>query len=509
MENGRNLTEFFNCSLALWRLIHIALKPEDYKEKTGLGILSKLVWVIINKPDLSQAVTIPMLRQLDVWFMKEWQKAKGDFDVIKKEAKKAIKDDAQGLKDLFGGQDAQGTLASAISMASTNTSGDVEEIISPKFIEEGALMEQKLKETSMKLEEEDIDESHESMEYIEPSSLTINTDETIPVDLTIKAGELEEDPVYKIQQCKFRSNQSFTSTNILSVASLSNSPESAAASELTSHLTVTSHPLPPTHCKVSKNNMPPLTPPMTYDDMSSHTQATADLETIHTSPSPFKSILETINRSMLGTSNDFPYETELITEANDAKLVLVVSYLGKWLKEAQQQISNLDTELKNLDLKLDNMHSQNAGLGSKLVDMQQRVVLANIKGAEIEESVRDVRRDVTELKMLMLGELRDVKAGNEKLVGTQEEMMNMLGELERETGMWYGRVRELEEAVEEGDQEGALTEVLWPQGYEVTRRGEKVDGQGSKKIVATKELYVKIGNEAGRGQGGGGFCGVM
>lgn len=248
---------------------------------------------------------------------------------------------------------------------------------------------------------------------------------------------------------------------------------------------------------------------MTCDEMSCLPQATADFESVHTSLSTLKSTLETINHSIYGTASDSPLETELVTEAKDVALLLIISYLSEWLKEAKLQISKLDIKLTSLDSKLGDIHSQNASLGSKLGDIQQRVVLGNVKGAENEELIRRVKRDVAELKMLILGELKDVKGENEGLVVRQGEMEKVFGEKVGEVEMWCEKVRELEEVIEEGEQEGALTEVLWPQGDEVARCKERVEGDSREKFVAPKELYICVGNEAGRGQGGGGFCGVM
>lgn len=104
--------------------------------------------------------------------------------------------------DLFGGQDARGALTTAISKASSNATEDVEEKINLTFIEEESSMEQKVEEMRTEVEKEDADVSHESMEYIEPSSLAIDTDDVIRVYLANKTEELENSPIDANLPCK-------------------------------------------------------------------------------------------------------------------------------------------------------------------------------------------------------------------------------------------------------------------------------------------------------------------
>lgn len=119
---------------------------------------------------------------------------------------------------------------------------------------------------------------------------------------------------------------------------------------------------------------------------------------------------------------------------------------------------------------------------------------------------------------LLLDEVKSLKSEVEKLQGMREEWEKM-GEGEKGdkdgNAIWIEKVRELQDVVDRAREAGGLREVLWPQGdiEPVTARPEVVgEGEGEKEKGekgGSRELFVKISNQAGRGQGGGGFCGVM
>lgn len=78
---------------------------------------------------------------------------------------------------------------------------------------------------------------------------------------------------------------------------------------------------------------------------------------------------------------------------------------------------------------------------------------------------------------------------------------------EGEARTWCREMGVLQEA-------DALSGLLWPQGYSACSHpaaAAAAGDEGEARAVqgARKELYVKIGDQAGRGQGGGGFCAVM
>ena len=123
---------------------------------------------------------------------------------------------------------------------------------------------------------------------------------------------------------------------------------------------------------------------------------------------------------------------------------------------------------------------------------------------------------------VLLEEIRDVKEIMETLSRVKG------GELNGEVLMqWFEKAKDLQGVLESAREAGELREVLWPQGdghigvgadgedgearAEVKGKNERgaLSGDLREKIVKARELYVKIGNQAGRGQGGGGFCAIM
>lgn len=125
---------------------------------------------------------------------------------------------------------------------------------------------------------------------------------------------------------------------------------------------------------------------------------------------------------------------------------------------------------------------------------------------------------------VLLEEVRDVKEIMETLSRVKG------GELNGEVLMqWFEKAKDLQGVLESAREAGELREVLWPQGdghigvgvgadgedgearAEVRGKNERgaLSGELREKVVKARELYVKIGNQAGRGQGGGGFCAVM
>ncbi|KAK0113984.1 hypothetical protein ONS96_014831 [Cadophora gregata f. sp. sojae] len=365
-------------------------------------------------------------------------------------------------------------------------------------------------------EQDDFDVNHESMEYIAPSSVFTNSATSLSiVPASREVNAAENNVTSSVGRSPFPSSISNTPSSILDRPS----PVTNNNSQKSTHQDSTTD----TSEKMQNTTAPP-TPPMTSEELSPQ----PDLHTIHNTLATLSSTLAAIHSALYGTSsittiasphpdnNDKEafttiktgIDAELNTNAQEAGLILVSACLSAWLKDAQSQIVAIDTKVSALSTKIDDLASEN-----KVVkNMVEELITMAKSGRETSE---EEQGEGENLLQVLLEEVRDVKEDMETLsrVNDGEELNG------KALMKWLEKAKEMQGVMERAREAGELREVLWPQGDGIL--GEKLDlverkagrgrisGELREKVVAARELYVKIGNQAGRGQGGGGFCAIM
>ncbi|KAL2063927.1 hypothetical protein VTL71DRAFT_4421 [Oculimacula yallundae] len=271
----------------------------------------------------------------------------------------------------------------------------------------------------------------------------------------------------------------------------------------------------------NEDNMPqstiPPTPPMTSEELNAQPGIERDLITIHNSLATLEHNLYKVDTALYGQSTtpfiarfnadvDSDDSTEaahhLNTDSRTAGLLVVSDYLVAQLKDAQTQIAGVDSKIGTLSTAIAELHRENQELKTGIKALNEKM------GRSEEEKERMPRE--------LLEEVKGLKAEIE-IMGSRYEAG------EKEKVVWVEKARELKGVVDRAREVGGLSEVLWPQGdgfegIECAKGEVKADGiagasenggNGGKKGKGRRELYVKVGNQAGRGQGGGGFCAIM
>ncbi|PVH76968.1 hypothetical protein DL98DRAFT_517548 [Cadophora sp. DSE1049] len=363
-------------------------------------------------------------------------------------------------------------------------------------------------------EQDDFDVSHENMEYIAPSSV-INT--------SASSFNIVSEGVENIEVNGAGNNPLVTQASLASsTANTSSSPTDRPSSVAINNQQNSS-----TDNKSDnvQNTIVPPTPPMTSEELSAH----PDLHNIHNTLATLSSTLAAIHSALYGTctststssaktnidtsTTDNEPNAELSANAHEAGLILITACLSTWLKDAQSQIAAVDSKVSALSTKIDDLQGEN-----KVVKKMIEELAAMTKsGRGVEQG--EGNGEGEKVLQVLLEEVRDVKEAIETLSRFKDGELN--GEV---TLKWLEKAKDLQGVIERAREAGDLREVLWPQGdgdvgfgaggdvrAEVKNKNERggLSGELREKVIAARELYVKIGNQAGRGQGGGGFCAVM
>ncbi|KAG4441915.1 hypothetical protein IFR05_002599 [Cadophora sp. M221] len=518
------------CSCALWYHIQQANIPvqSEKKVKTGLEMLCFAILSSLNDRSMSHFVRLQLYIKCSVWFMLQWKETGGDFEKVGEEAMKELPTGTEDLR-LFPRFSISYSLVSGLAAAVIGDGSTT--IMAPKVSEPEAVsgagsstatsthkvvLSKNLAEakfeipTAMKHVEagdgENFDVSHESMEYIKPSALTTSGSSLKPV------------PEPKIVQVNAGSDSAHSKqAGSTPASSILNTPATPAEKSSPVPNNNTSQDQTNTHEQTTTdhnpdnmpNNTAPPTPPMTSGELgAAHASPVSDLEIISDTLMVLSQSLHQITTALYGTnasqtdSNTTDFKTELSAGARKTGLLIITDHLGKWLRDAQSEIAAVDGKVRDLDSAIDGLRRDNRELKMMVVEK--------------------VRRQGEEDNMLevLLEEVRGLKGEVERLAVGREKDGEDEKERECANAVWLERARELQGVVERAREVGELREVLWPQGdggfglglgvggdFDRARAegtGEAETGKGGR-----RELYVKIGNQAGRGQGGGGFCGVM
>ncbi|KAH7383076.1 hypothetical protein BKA64DRAFT_683833 [Cadophora sp. MPI-SDFR-AT-0126] len=512
-------SEFSLCSLALWYLIYQKTHPAD----AGLSFMADAILVIITDHEMPSWQRNAIVLRCSAWFVAQWHHSKGDLQKVKIEALKEL---PKGVQDFERFLAFPPTFGAAQGGSGTSSVPHVKNVVEAKAVQVtrgstvAASQEQKavvmnvmaepkfeVPEVKGKIEveeQDDPDVGHENMEYIAPSSI-INTSAS---SLNIVAGGVESAEV------NGGGNNPPSVDKLSVVSSTSKSSPSPTDDKLDN---------------MQHSTVPP-TPPMTSEELSAH----PDLHSIHNTLATLSSTLVAIYSALYGTSastatssvkanidtsssatdSEPKTDTELSTSTHEAGLILITACLSNWLKDAQSQIAAVDSKISALSTKIDNLQSDN-----KMAKNMIEELATMMKSGRGSKTIDEGDAGGENILQVLLEDVRDVKEVMETLSRVKD------GELNGEVLIkWLEKAKDLQGLIEHSKEAGELREVLWPQGDGEVGIGEggedraKVKGTGRRgglsgelreKVVAARELYVKIGNQAGRGQGGGGFCAVM
>ncbi|CZT50007.1 uncharacterized protein RSE6_10920 [Rhynchosporium secalis] len=356
-------------------------------------------------------------------------------------------------------------------------------------------------------EGENFDESHESMEYIEPSAVLAKSisSESIPAEVNrrkVNGVYSEQRKVAAITMSGSSILKVLADREITSTSSINNNSFTAPKQDNTQDTDIDQD-----EDNMSKNTVPP-TPPMTSEEFSAQQAQGIDLHAIQNTMQSLSHTLEQITIALYGTTTSINTSTEAInTNSQTDGLLLIANHLTTALKDAQTQIASVDSKLSTISTAITDLHSDNALLKTSLQQIIKKMDSRQEKERQTGITTEDILRQLlSEFQLLK----KDVEILNRK---------DVFGD--KEKGIWMEKAEELNAVVERAREVGGLSEVLWPQGDgdeftggsargEVKSECAKVGhDEGEREKGRKRDLYVKVGHRAGRGQGGGGFCGVM
>ncbi|KAH7369580.1 hypothetical protein BKA65DRAFT_486601 [Rhexocercosporidium sp. MPI-PUGE-AT-0058] len=534
--------DFIECSSALWYQVQQANRPVQSKKlKTGLELLCFAILGSLNDEGMSQAVRMNLNVKCSTWFMVQWKNASGDFEKVKEEALKELPDGTEDVllfprsapsllrsrllaamsAELSAGIGTRVMLGKVKSIDGTDKSTTTapQKVVASRTVAEAKFEVPTVNKQVDTGDQEDIDASHESMEYIDPSSVVSTSGsllnkagpEVKSTQVNAGTGALLPKRAASALDPLISKSESGTNTlpapapitaEIPPLVIINNNPQEQIPKEIDADNKSDNMP----------NNMVPPTPPMTSEELSGHLVPDSDLHAIQNTLTILSHSLEQITTALYGTRSfhktgtdantiiDTDFRVEFCAGAHKAGMLFATNRLSELLKDLQSEIAAMSNKIGDLDTKIDSLHKDNKELKALAQELVENLRVREEKdGGEGEKM----------LKML-LDEVRGLKWDVEMLAEGREKE----GERDGQYRVWLEKARELQGVVERAREVGGLREVLWPQGdggFGVGGGGvsAEVKGEGEREKGVRRELYVKIGNQAGRGQGGGGFCGIM
>ncbi|KAK2626232.1 hypothetical protein QTJ16_004494 [Diplocarpon rosae] len=222
-----------------------------------------------------------------------------------------------------------------------------------------------------------------------------------------------------------------------------------------------------------------------------------DDDSVQSSLSKLESTLAIIENSIHGTSSaaDFP----------SGSIIETTRGLGTDLQFALSQLASLTTTMNALAAKVDTLSASSDRLANQISSL-----VAN--NLEMQEFLHTISTQVHDLSRVALSPNSSLEQRVQDLEIHNETAEGLIKYKEDDAKSWYTLYGRLEREMEASGHADALTEVLWPQGYEsraLRKRMVAALDVDTPEIDGKKVFDHEVGNQAGRGQGGGGLCVIM
>ncbi|KAK6580006.1 hypothetical protein PZA11_007714 [Diplocarpon coronariae] len=458
------LRDFVGCNAALWRLVHSeVLTAADGQGNHGLRVMAQLADFALEggrwEPDLG----LKVLRMAGVWMWGTWKHQEGDVEAIREKARESVQTDGMRITRYFG----RDVPRSPLPTRGESTEEKLEGRTTPAAA--AAAAAEAIPKQESRGAGDDADPSLESMEYIEPSTFQDAGEDTLSCKPPSITSPLESQLIFAAAP---------TSPPLGTPPERSPSP-SAAVREVVdpgegAMLRKIHPPSPPVY-----TGIPPLS-------------AAIDLGSVQSS-------LSNLASTVAITQNPI-HETSPAATLPSGNVIETTSGLGTDLPSAFSQLASLTTTMSSLAAKVDTLSTSSDTLTSQLSSLRTSIL-------EMQESLHTISAHVHDLSHVALLQNSALAQRVQDLASHNETAERLIEHKEHEAQSWHTLYGMLAREMEASGHADALTEVLWPQGYE--RRARRKSMGAALGVDGEKVVGGEVGNRAGRGQGGGGLCVVM